>query len=57
MKAPMSENVKAIVSNAKKSKALSGQILYSLKTGKQPVYKVGGKSYALVRASSITKSK
>ena len=55
MKAPMSENIKAIISNPKKAKALSGQVLYSLRTGKEPVFKVGGKRYALVRAATITK--
>jgi hypothetical protein len=57
MKAPMSKNIREILSDVKKSKALSGQILNSLKTGKPPVYKIGGKSYALVRTATISKGK
>lgn len=53
MEAPMSENIKSILSDAKKSKTLSGQILLANRLGIDPVIKVNGKTIRLVRVSPV----
>ena len=49
----MSENIKSILADAKKSKTLSGQILLSNRLGVDPVIKVNGKTIRLVRVSPV----
>jgi hypothetical protein len=54
MKAPMSENLKKILADQKKSKILAGQILLSRQTGRNPVIKVNNKKIELVRTGSYS---
>lgn len=52
----MSDNIRSILTDAKKSKTLSGQILLSNRLGLNPVIKVNGKTIKLVRVSPLSKS-
>lgn len=56
MRAPMSENIKSILADAKKSKTLSAQILLANRLGIDPVIHVNGKTIKLVRVSPVSKS-
>ena len=57
MKAPMSQTIRAILSDEKKSKTLSAQILAANRVGATPVLKINGKKVRLVRVSPHTKTK
>lgn len=54
MKAPMSDNLKKIMANQKKSKLLSGQILRARQKGINPIIKINNKTIELVRTGSYT---
>jgi hypothetical protein len=56
MRAPMSENIRSILTDTRKSKTLSGQILLSNRLGLDPVIRVNGKKIKLVRVSPLGKS-
>ena len=56
MRAPMSENIRSILTDVKKSKTLSSQILLSNRLGVNPVIQVNGKTIKLVRVSPTTRS-
>lgn len=52
----MSDNIRSILTDVKKSKTLSGQILLSNRLGVSPVIQVNGKTIKLVRVSPVGKS-
>jgi hypothetical protein len=54
MKAPMSRNIKDILSDKKKSKRLSGQVIVANKLGANPVIKIGDRKITLVRVSPLS---
>lgn len=57
MVAPMSEQIKQIMTDPRKSKAFTAMILAARKKGVDPKFKVGGKWYRLSRVTSLSPGK